>query len=63
MYIRKDVAATYTMELNEDEYKAIKEILNKLIFNPNGVSNQFKLPHHEIEVLRQMNGYLYTYRS
>jgi hypothetical protein len=54
--------STYTVGLNAAEYQVFKKILSRLIFNPEGVSNQFKLSKDEISVIRKMNGTLYGIR-
>jgi hypothetical protein len=43
MFIRKytdDLA--YTLEMNKDEFKVMKLLYDKLLFNREGVSNQFR---------------------
>jgi hypothetical protein len=58
MYISKGANLTHTMELNETEFMVMKRMINKLIFNSSGVSNQFKVSNKEIEVINQMRSNL-----
>jgi hypothetical protein len=44
----------YTLELNEDEFKTVKKVIDKLIFNPEGVSNYFKVTGQDVEIINQM---------
>jgi hypothetical protein len=53
---------TYSVEMNNVEYVVFKKVFSKLIFNPEGVSNYFKLIPEEIEEVRKMNGTLYGIR-
>lgn len=54
MYIDKTTATTFVLEMNELEYSVIKRMIDKLIFNPDNVSNQFKVTDIEVEVINQM---------
>jgi predicted nucleic acid-binding protein len=44
----------YTLEMNEDEFKVMKMLYDKLIFNPEGVSNYFKVTDQDVEIINQM---------
>ena len=61
MYIRQNQSPTYILELNNDEYKTLKLIIDKLIFNPSNVSNYFKIKEEEVQTINQirtsLNGY------
>jgi hypothetical protein len=55
MFIRRytdDLA--YTLELNEDEFKTVKKVIDKLLFNPEGVSNYFKVTGEEAKIVNQI---------
>jgi hypothetical protein len=59
MYIRRNTAdLTYTLDLNEDEYKVMRKIIDKLVFNPDGVSNYFKVTDGEVKIVDQMRNSL-----
>jgi hypothetical protein len=59
MYIRRYTDdLTFTLDLNEDEYKMMRKIIDKLAFNPEGVSNQFKIPTEEVKIVNQMRNNL-----
>lgn len=62
MYIEKYIDNTYAMELNEQEFAVLKKLYGKLLFNPECVSNQFKLPTEDIEIIKHMNRYLHGVR-
>jgi hypothetical protein len=54
MFIRRytdDLA--YTLEMNEDEFKVVRKVIDKLIFNPEGVSNYFKVTDHDVQIINQ----------
>jgi hypothetical protein len=40
--------------MNEDEFKVMKMVYDKLIFNPEGVSNYFKVTGQDVEIINQM---------
>jgi hypothetical protein len=48
--------------MNSFEYEVFKKVFDRLLFNPEGVSNQFKLPSEEVEIVRKMNGTMYGIR-
>jgi hypothetical protein len=55
MFIRRytdDLA--YTLELNEEEFKTVKKVIDKLLFNPDGVSNYFKVTGEDIHIINQI---------
>jgi hypothetical protein len=55
MYIRRytdDLA--YTLELNEEEFKTVKKVIDKLLFNPEGVSNYFKVTGEDVHIINQI---------
>jgi hypothetical protein len=45
---------TYVLEMNEDEFKVMKKMIDKLLFNPDGVSNYFKVTDQDVEIINQM---------
>lgn len=53
---------TYSVEMNRFEYEVFKKVFSKLIFNPEGVSNYFKMTPEEVEEVRKINGTLYGIR-
>jgi hypothetical protein len=48
--------------MNRFEYEVFKKVFSKLIFNPEGVSNYFKMTPEEVEEVRKINGTLYGIR-
>jgi hypothetical protein len=44
----------YRVDMNEDEFKVMKMLYDKLIFNPEGVSNYFKVTGQDVEIINQM---------
>jgi hypothetical protein len=62
MYVNRNTNHTYSVDLNVAEYRVLKKVFDRLLFNPEGVSNQFKLPTEEVEIVRKMNGTLYGIR-
>jgi hypothetical protein len=45
---------TYSLDMNEDEFKVMRKVIDKLIFNPEGVSNYFKVTGQDVEFINQM---------
>jgi hypothetical protein len=45
---------TYSLDMNEDEFKVVRKVIDKLIFNPEGVSNYFKVTNQDVEIINQM---------
>jgi hypothetical protein len=45
---------TYSLDMNEDEFKVMKKLYDKLLFNPEGVSNYFKVTSQDVEIINQM---------
>jgi hypothetical protein len=55
MFIRKYTDdLTYTLDMNEDEFKTVKKVIDKLLFNPEGVSNYFKVTGQDVEIINQI---------
>jgi hypothetical protein len=44
----------YRVEMNENEFKVMKMLYDKLIFNPEGVSNYFKVTDQDVQIINQM---------
>jgi hypothetical protein len=59
MYISKRENKIYTMELNQIEYNVIKKMIDKLIFNPDNVSNYFKVTSKEADIVRHFQKYMH----
>jgi hypothetical protein len=62
MFIRKGVDIIHTVEMNSLEYQVFKKIFSTLIFNPEGVSNQFILTKEEADIVRKMGDYMHVIR-
>jgi hypothetical protein len=62
MYIRKGVDIIPTVEMNSLEYKVFKKVFSTLIFNSEGVSNQFILTKEEADIVRKMGDYMHVIR-
>ena len=60
MYITNNAANTYKVEMNSKEYQAFSEVFDRLIFNPDGVSNQFKLENNKVKVVKSMSLQVYA---
>jgi hypothetical protein len=43
-----------SLDLNDDEIKVLRKLIDKLLFNPEGVSNYFKVTGEEVEIINQM---------
>jgi hypothetical protein len=54
MFIRKYTYDQTSLDLNNDEIKVLCKVIDKLIFNPEYVSNQFKVTSRDVEVINQM---------
>jgi hypothetical protein len=55
MFIRKYTTDLgYRVDMNEDEFKVMKMLYDKLIFTPEGVSNYFKITGKDVEIINQM---------
>jgi hypothetical protein len=54
MFIRKYTDDQTSLDLNNDEIKVLRKIIDKLLFNPECVSNQFKINSRDVEVINQM---------
>jgi hypothetical protein len=59
MYIDKKNDFTYNLEMNAAEYQVFKNVFGKLIFNPDGISNYFKMIPEDVEIVRKMDGTMY----
>jgi hypothetical protein len=62
MYIRKGVDIIHTVEMNSLEYQVFKKIFSTLIFNPEGVSNQFQVGREEADIVRKIGAYIHVIR-
>jgi hypothetical protein len=60
MYIVNVAANTHKIEMNSKEYEAFSEVFGRLIFNPDGVSNQFKLENDKVKVVKSMSLQIYA---
>lgn len=58
MYISKIKDNINFIELNDIELKVMQKMIDKLIFSPDGVSNQFKATEREIVIVNQMRNNL-----
>jgi hypothetical protein len=45
---------TYSLDMNEDEFKTVKKVIDKLLFNPEGVSNYFKVTDQDVQIIDQI---------
>jgi hypothetical protein len=54
MFIRKYTDDQTSLDLNNDEIKVLRKLIDKLLFNPECVSNQFKVTSRDVEVINQM---------
>jgi hypothetical protein len=45
---------TYSLDMNEDEFKTVKKVIDKLLFNPEGVSNYFKVTDQDVQIINQI---------
>jgi hypothetical protein len=60
LYINQTAANTYKVEMNSKEYEAFSEVFDRIIFNPDGVSNQFKLENNKVKVVKSMSLQVYA---
>jgi hypothetical protein len=60
MYIVNNAANTYKVEMNSKEYETFSEVFDRIIFNPEGVSNQFKLTNDKVKVVKSMSLQVYA---
>jgi hypothetical protein len=62
MYIRKGVDIINTVEMNSLEYQVFKKVFSTLIFNSEGVSNQFQVSSEEADIIRKMGAFMHVIR-
>lgn len=60
MYINNTATNTYKLEMNSKEYQVFRKVFDRLIFNPDGVSNAFRFEDEEIKLVKNINAYLYA---
>jgi hypothetical protein len=60
LYITNTAANTHKIEMNSKEYQAFSELFSRLIFNPDGVSNQFRLENDKVKVVKSMSLQVYA---
>jgi hypothetical protein len=63
MYIKRnrDDHTNY-IEMNDVEYQVFKKIFSTLIFNPECVSNYFKVSNDEADIVRKIGAYMHVIR-
>jgi hypothetical protein len=54
VYISRDIEKIHHIRMNEEEFDIFKKLMNKIIFNPEGVSNYFKVTGEDVHIINQM---------